>query len=410
MARDEVIEAYALPGGVISTLLREIGAGRPGLITHVGLGTFADPEFGGGRCNARSRDSLVERIQLDGRTYLRYRPFRVDVGVIRGSVADPDGNLSTRHEAADMDAYAVALAAHNSGGRVIAQVRERSDSAFVPARQVRVPGVLVDDVVVVPDQRQCAVSDYDPAISGEARPGDEPAVFDTPEGLRRIIAQRAVREFAPGLSVNFGYGIPGGIPGILAERGLIGSYWGSVEQGIHNGRLMDGVMFGAARYPQAIVSSVDQFDFFSGGGIDVAFLGMGEMDAAGNVNVSQLGDTLVGPGGFVDITQGAKKVVFCGAFEARGLSVEAENGALRIRAPGQVPKLVERVRHITFSGAQARERGQEVLYITERAVFRLQPEGVELIELADGVDLHRDLLDRMGFAPTVRAVSRMMID
>jgi acyl CoA:acetate/3-ketoacid CoA transferase len=410
MARDEVIEAYALPGGVISTLLREIGAGRPGLVTHVGLGTFADPELGGGRCNARSRDSLVERIQLDGRTYLRYRPFRVDVGVIRGSAADPDGNLSTRHEAADMDAYAVALAAHNSGGRVIAQVRERSDSAFVPARQVRVPGVLVDDVVVVPDQRQCAVSDYDPAISGESLPGNEPAVFDAPEGLRRIIAQRAARELAPGLSVNFGYGIPGGIPGILAERGLLGSYWGSVEQGIHNGRLMDGVMFGAARYPQAIVSSVDQFDFFSGGGIDVAFLGMGEMDAAGNVNVSQLGDTLVGPGGFVDITQGAKKVVFCGAFEARGLSVAAGDGALRILTPGQVPKLVERVRHVTFSGEQARERGQEVLYITERAVFRLQPEGVQLVELADGVDLHRDLLDRMRFAPIVGGVGRMMID
>jgi acyl CoA:acetate/3-ketoacid CoA transferase len=352
----------------------------------------------------------VERIELDGRTYLRYRPFRVDVGVIRGSAADPDGNLSTRHEAADMDAYAVALAAHNTGGRVIAQVRERSESAFVPARQVRVPGVLVDDVIVVPDQRQCTVSDYDPAISGEARPGDEPAEFDVPEGLRRIIAQRAVREFAPGLSVNFGYGIPGGIPGILAERGLIGSYWGSVEQGIHNGRLMDGVMFGAARYPQAIVSSVDQFDFFSGGGIDVAFLGMGEMDASGNVNVSQLGDTLVGPGGFVDITQGAKKVVFCGAFEARGLSVEAEDGALRILAPGQVPKLVERVRHVTFSGAQARERGQEVLYITERAVFRLTPDGVQLVELADGVDLHRDLLDRMRFAPIVGEVGRMGID
>jgi acyl CoA:acetate/3-ketoacid CoA transferase len=173
---------------------------------------------------------------------------------------------------------------------------------------------------------------------------------------------------------------------------------------------MDGVMFGAARYPQAIVSSVDQFDFFSGGGIDVAFLGMGEMDAAGNVNVSQLGDTLVGPGGFVDITQGAKKVVFCGAFEARGLAVEAADGALRILAPGRVPKLVDRVRHDTFSGAQAHERGQEVLYITERAVFRLQPGGVELVELAEGVDLHRDLLDRMGFAPLVRQVRRMRID
>lgn len=410
MARAELIEAYSLPAGVIATLLREIGAGRPGLVTHIGLGTFADPEHGGGRCNARARDDLVERIRLDGKTYLRYKPFPVHVGIVRGSLADAAGNVSLRHEPADLDGYAVALAAHNSGGRVIAQVRERSDEHLVPARLVRIPGVLVDDLVLVPQQRQCAVSEYDPAISGEVLSGDEPAAFDVPEGLRRIVARRAAREFAPDLSINFGFGIPGGIPGILAEQGLAGSYWGSVEQGIHNGRLMDGVMFGAARYPQAIIPSVDQFDFFSGGGIDVAFLGMGEMDAEGNVNVSQLGETLVGPGGFVDITQGARKVVFCGAFEAKGLAVAIEGGALRIRSPGHVPKLVERVRHITFSGAQARERGQTVLYVTERAVFRLAAEGVELVEVAEGVDVRTDVLDRMGFSPIVASVGRMPID
>jgi propionate CoA-transferase len=410
LARDERIEAYTLPAGVISTLLREIGAGRPGLITHIGLGTFADPELGGGRCNTCAREDLVERISLDGRTYLRYRPFRVDVGIVRGSLADPHGNLSSRHEPADLDAYAVALAAHNSGGRVIAQVRGRVDEPFVPARLVRIPGVLVDDVVVTPDQPQCAVSDYDPAISGEAPAGGAPPELEVPEGLRGVIARRAAREFAPGLSINFGFGIPGGIPGILAQRGLLGSYWGSVEQGIHNGRLMDGVMFGAARHPQAIVSSVDQFDFFSGGGIDVAFLGMGEMDGEGNVNVSQLGDTLVGPGGFVDITQGAKKVVFCGAFEAKGLRVEVEQERLRIESPGQIPKLVERVRHVTFSGAQARARGQTVLYVTERAVFRLLPEGIQLVEVAPGVDIDRDIIERMGFSPVVREIRPMPID
>lgn len=409
MARDEMIEAYSLPAGVISTLLREIGAGRPGLITHIGLGTFADPRLGGGRCNARARDELVERVELDGRTYLRYKPFRVDVGIVRGSVADPRGNLSLRHEAADLDGYAVALAAHNSGGRVIAQVCERLEESIVPARLVRIPGILVDDVVLVPDQRQCAVSPYDPAISGEAPVGDPLGEPEMPEGLRRVIAARAVREFAPGLSINFGFGIPGGIPGLLAERGLGESYWGSVEQGIHNARLMDGVMFGAGRYPQAIVSSVDQFDFFSGGGIDVAFLGMGEMDGGGNVNVSQLGETLVGPGGFVDITQGARKIVFCGAFEAKGLSIALAEGRMRIESPGQVPKLVGAVRHVTFSGEQARARGQSVLYVTERAVFRMIPEGIELVEVAEGIDLQADVLERMGFAPILRNVRPMPI-
>jgi acyl CoA:acetate/3-ketoacid CoA transferase len=228
--------------------------------------------------------------------------------------------------------------------------------------------------------------------------------------MRRIVALRAARELPDGASVNFGYGIPGGIPGVLAEQGRIGTYWGSVEQGIHNGQLMDGQMFGAARYPQAIVPSVDQFDFYSGGGVDVAFLGMGEMDAEGNVNVSKLGELIVGPGGFVDITQGAKKVVFCGAFEAKGLDVEASGGRLLIRSPGQVPKLVDQVRHISFSGPRAREQGQEVIYVTERAVFQLRPEGIELTEVADGVDVRRDVVERMRFRPLVRDVKRMPLE
>jgi acyl CoA:acetate/3-ketoacid CoA transferase len=410
MARDNLIEAYTFPAGVIATLFREIGAGRPGVVTHIGLGTFADPLHGGGKCNARATEDLVERVSFDGKPYLRYKPFRIDVGIVRGSLCDPSGNLTLMHEPADLEAYSVALGAHNSGGRVIAQVRAQHDSQFVPARLARIPGILVDDIVVVPEQWQCAVSEYDPAISGEALPFGQPAMVDIPDGVRRIIALRAARELPDGASVNFGYGIPGGIPGVLAEQGRIGSYWGSVEQGIHNGQLMDGAMFGAARYPQAIVPSVDQFDFYSGGGVDVAFLGMGEMDGEGNVNVSKLGDAIVGPGGFVDITQGAKKVVFCGTFEAKGLEVEASGGRLLIRSPGQVPKLVEQVRHISFSGSRAREQGQQVLYVTERAVFELCPQGIELVEVADGVDVRRDVLGRMRFAPLVRAVRRMALD
>ncbi|GAB7534038.1 acyl CoA:acetate/3-ketoacid CoA transferase [Burkholderia sp. 3C] len=405
LAEAGLIEGYSFPGGVIATLFREIGAGRPGVITRVGLRTFVDPRIGGGKMNAATTEDLVELIEIDGEEYLRFRPFKIDFALVMGSSADDRGNLTVRHEPADLDIFAVALAAHNSGGKVIAQVKRR-DVAPVPARLVRVPGVMVDMTVEVAAQRQCAIADYDPSISGEARTDVLPAP-EMPDGLRLMVAERAARELGHGQSVNFGFGIPGAIPAILAAQGRANDYWGSVEQGIHNGTMLDGAMFGAARNADAIVPMVDQFDFYSGGGIDVTFLGMGEMDEDGNVNVSMLGSTVVGPGGFMDITQGARKIVFCGAFEAKGLDVRrSAGGALEILAPGAVPKLVKTVRHVTFSGTQARLDGKEVLYVTERAVFRLDPDGVRLIELADGADLERDVLARMGFRPLLDAALR----
>ena len=402
LARENRIAAYSFPGGVISSLLREIGAGRPGLITHIGLGTFADPRVDGGRCNARADEDLVEVVSFDGREYLRYRPMRIDYAIVRASEADRRGNLSLVREPADLDVYAVALAAHACGGKVFAQVGKLVERRTTAARLWRVPGILVDAVAVTPDARWTYLPAHDPHVSGEAAPAEAHADDGPPAGLRRIIAERAAREIDGPQSVNFGYGIPGGIPPLLRGPGAP-RYWGTVEQGIHNGATLDGPMFGAARDPDAIVASVDQFDFYSGGGIDTAFLGMGEMDAAGNVNVSMINGTLVGPGGFIDITQTARKVVFCGAFEAKGLSVETDrDGTVRILSPGSVAKLVRRVEHITFSGAQARRNGQTVLYITERAVFRLGEDGVELIELSPGIDLQRDVLDRMQFAPLVR--------
>jgi acyl CoA:acetate/3-ketoacid CoA transferase len=307
-----------------------------------------------------------------------------------------------------MDVYAAALAAHNSGGRVIAQVRARADAPFVPARDVIIPGVLVDQVVVAPEQPQSYAAAHDPAMSGEIARPDQADALEQPTGLRRIIAARAARELRPGASVNYGYGIPGGIAALIADRPDL-NLWTTVEQGSHNGEIIDGPMFGATRYAHAIVSSVDQFDFYSGGGLDIAFLGMGEMDAEGNVNVSQLGDSVVGPGGFVEITQNAKKVVFCGAFEAKGLRVARDVGRLVIENPGAVPKLVEQVRHITFSGRQAIATGQEVVYVTERAVFRLTGDGVALVEVADGIDVETDVLARMGFRPSVADVVRAAV-
>ncbi|MBC8751316.1 MULTISPECIES: acyl CoA:acetate/3-ketoacid CoA transferase [Paraburkholderia] len=393
------IEGYSFPGGVIATLFREIGAGRPGVITRVGLRTFVDPRLGGGKLNAATTEDLVELIEIGGDEYLRFKPVKIDFSIVMASSADDRGNLSTRCEPADLDIYAVALAAHNSGGKVIAQVKGKSDG-HVPARLVRVPGVMVDITVETPAQRQCAISDYDASLSGESL--GETTDAEMPEGMRLIVAERAAQELGTNQSVNFGFGFPGAIPAVLAAQGRGSEYWGSVEQGIHRGSMLDGAMFGTARNADAIVPSVDQFDFYSGGGIDITFLGMGEFDEQGNVNVSKLGSTVVGPGGFMDIAQGAKKIVFCGAFEAKGLRVERKSDdSLEIVSPGSVPKAVTSVRHVTFSGPQARLDGKEVFYVTERAVFKLDPLGVRLIEVAKGIDLQKDVLARMEFVPLV---------
>lgn len=397
LARDNEIEAYTLPAGPIQTLLREIGAGRHGLVTHIGLHTFADPRHGGGRCNARATEELVEVITLGGKELLWYKPFQVDFALVRGTAADPQGNLTSRDEPADMDVFAAAMAAHNCGGQVFAQVRDALSEPITPARAVSLPGVLVDKVCRFEQQTQTTGAAYDLSMSGALA---APALRDAaplPEGLRYLIARRAAQELQPGLCVNFGFGVPDGIPAIAQHEGIaIG--WTTIEQGPHNGELLGGHLFGATRYPSAIVKSTEQFDFFSGGGVDIAFLGMGELDAQGNVNVSWLGENIVGPGGFVDITQKAKKVVFCGAFEAKGLEVAHAEGQVRIVRHGTVPKIVPQVRHITFSGQRARADGQAVLYVTERAVFELTPEGLCLVEVADGVDLERDVLQRLPFA------------
>lgn len=397
LARDNDIEAYTLPAGVIQTLLREIGAGRHGLVTHIGLGTFADPRHGGGRGNAKATADLVEVVRLGDRELLWYKPFKVDFALIRGTACDPHGSLTAREEPADMEAFAAAMAAHNSGGRVFAQVRDALDAAIAPARDVMIPGILIDRVCHHPEQRQTTGAAYDPSISGRAAAPSPRAAQPQPDGLRYLIARRATRELEEGKCVNFGFGIPDGIPAIAAAEGLEIS-WAAIEQGAHNGELLPGHLFGATRYPSAIVKSTEQFDFFSGGGIDIAFLGMGELDAEGNVNASWIGVDIVGPGGFVDITQCAKKVVFCGTFEAKGLEVEQRDGQVRIVRYGSISKLVPKVRHITFSGKRARADGQQVIYVTERAVFELTPDGLQLIDIPDGIDLRRDVLERIPFA------------
>ena len=407
MARDEKIEAYVLPGGVIMQLLREIGAGRPGLITHVGLGTFADPRLEGGRMNRRATEALVEVIEIDGRELLRYKPFPVDVAVLRASQGDAQGNLSFQEEPANLDAFAIALAAHNSGGTVLAQVRAEVPFGSLPARAVRVPGALVDAVAVDPGQSQSYDIVYDPTISGEQR-GPVPPEPAEPFGVRQVIARRAAEELRDGAVINYGFGIPDAVAKLVAARGDSERYYQTIEHGTYGGTLLDGMLFGFARNATAMIDAPSQFDLYSGGGLDIAFLGFGELDAAGNVNASKLGGLTVGPGGFLDIAQNARKVVFCGAFEAKGAEVATGEGRVEVRRPGAIKKFVSEVAQITFSGAQAMRAGQEVVAVTERAVFRLGTEGVVLSEIAPGVDLQRDVLARMDFAPIVPAEPTVM--
>jgi len=408
LIHDEKIEAYCLPCGVIQQLLREIGAGRPGLFTHSGLGTFVDPRQDAGRCNTRSRETLVELMSIDGKEVLRYKPFKVDVAIIRGTYADTRGNISSEEEALDLDIQSIALAAHNSSGVVLAQVRQVLENGALHARSVRVPGIMVDAVVEEPNQQLFYGIGYDPTVSGSRRAHLGRLTAELPPKLeRRIIARRAAMELRPAASVNFGFGIPGGIFGVIAEQGIEGDLWMSVEQGVQNGRMLDDRLFGAARNPDAILPSIEQFDYYSGGGIDITFLGMGEADASGNVNVSHLGGNLVGPGGFMEIAQNAKKVVFCGTFDAHGSKLSWEDGKLTVLKQGQIRKLVGNVERITFSAAYARQHRQEVMYVTERAVFRLDDEGIRLIEVAPGIDIDRDILPYMEFKPLIGNVKPM---
>ncbi len=414
LAQEEKIEAYILPGGVSSQLMREIGAGRPGLFTHVGLGTVCDPRQGGGKMNASASDDLAEVIEMDGREYLRYKPFPIHIAIVRASAADDDGNISFEHEAANLDAQSLALAARNSGGKVIVQVRERVPSGALKAREVRIPSAWVDAIVVDPQQQTSYDIPFDPAFSGEltgaerrqAEDADharEQAAANDMFSERQAVARRAAVELfntdKARPVVNYGVGVPDAVARLIAARGQQHLIYQTIEHGTYGGTLMDGVLFGYARNATAMLDAPTQFDFYAGGGLDIAFLGFGQFDQQGNVNVSKLGGLTVGPGGFIDIAQNARKVIFCGTLGAKGVKLETGNGQMRVLRQGEVRKLVAQVDQITFSGPQSLLRGQTVLFLTERASFRLTARGIELFEIAPGIDLQRDVLDQMAFMP-----------
>jgi propionate CoA-transferase len=385
LASDEV-EAFCLPQGQLSALYRAIAAGRPGILSHVGLGTFVDPRLDGGRVNERARlaaDGYVELVHIGSEPYILYRSFPIDVGIIRATSIDPDGNCSQEEDAARLDALAIAQAAHNSGGLVICQAKRMVGRGAIDPRDVVVPGCLVDLITIAEhpdsDHRQTDSTPFDPRFIS-ARPASPDGLGALPPGDRGQIGRRAITLLRPGDTVNIGTGIPGDTIGrAMAEDGIAGSVTLTVESGVYGGIPQGGTDFGITVGPSAIIGHPDQFDFYDGGGLDITFMGAGQVDRHGNVNVSRLGGRVIGCGGFIDIVQSAKRVCFCFTFASRNR------------------KFVEAVEHQTFSAQQALARGQQVFYVTERATFTLTPDGLRLLDVAPGFDPRNDVLAQLPF-------------
>ncbi|HYQ60899.1 MAG TPA: acyl CoA:acetate/3-ketoacid CoA transferase [Desulfatiglandales bacterium] len=412
LIREEKILAYNFPQGVVSTLFRNLAARKPGLMSYVGLGTFIDPRIDGGKLNQKTKkqgEDLVKLMEIEGKEILFYKLPPINVAIIRGTTADTNGNITMEKEALTIEVLAQAMAAKNNNGFVIAQVERIADQHTLNPKHVKIPGILVDCVVVArPENHWMTFAEqYNPGLTGEVRiPMASIAALEL--GERKVIARRAAFELRPNQVVNLGIGMPEGTARVANEEGVLDLLTLTAEPGVIGGMPNGGLNFGTGTNIDALIDQPYQFDFYDGGGLDIAFLGAAEMDKDGNVNVSKFGPRFVGPGGFINISQNAKRIVFMGTFTAGGLKVAVSDGKLKIEQEGRERKFRNQVEQITFSGKYAAQRRQHVLYITERCVFTLTKDGMELTEIAPGVDLEKDILSLMDFKPVMKTPPKLM--
>lgn len=408
LAIADEIEAYTLPQGALAQLCRDMAAGRPGLLTRTGLHTFIDPRYGGGKQSKRTTEDLVKLVTIDGEDFLLYRSFPIDVAIIRGTTADERGNISMEDEAFRGENFSLAAAAHLRGGIVMVQVQRLAAAYSLDAKQVEVPGALVDYVVVAPGQRQTYRTAFSAAYAGRLRVPDT-EIQRIPFDIRKVIARRAAMELFPGAVVNLGFGVSNGVSAVAAEEGFYRDLTLTVEQGVIGGVPAGGQDAGAGVNFDMMAHQPDQFDYYDGGGLDIAFLSFAEVDRDGNVNVSRYGNSVNGPGGFINISQGARKVVFSGTLTTDGLKIRPDGaGGLVLDSDGAVEKWVPGVQQLTFNGKYACERGQQVLFVTDRAVFDLSADGIRLTEIAPGISLQDHVLARIGFPVRVAADLKLM--
>lgn len=406
------IKAYNIPQGVIIQLYRALGAHLPGIVTHVGLETFIDPKYEGGKLNEISDEDYVKRLKIDGKDFLYYKnPGQINYALLRGTESDENGNISFKNEGLNLDSLTIAIAAKNSGGKVIVQVERLVKNGEINPKSVVLPSILVDYVVVCSDKKNHMQTggtyfNEDFLINKNVeKAANEPRQLD----IRKIIARRCAMFLNKDIKVlNFGIGIPEIVSAVLDEEQIADNYVTTIESGIVGGIAQSGLDFGVAKYPEAIIDATYQFDFYDGGGIDMAFLGMGECDKYGNINVSKLGSVVTGSGGFIDIAQNSKSVIFTGTFTAGGLKVDVNDGKLNIVREGKSKKFVNKAAQITYAGSYGFKSGQTVYLVTERAVFQLCKKGFKLIEIAPGINLEKDILSQMEFLPEISHELKIM--